>query len=143
MPQRCLRARPLVGALVVLAALAAPAGALADTPLTGVPTTTTTSTAQTLTTATVTTATATPVATATTGGGGLNTIETVGIGVAVLALFGSIAYVIRSDARAHAPTRGSTIDIDRERATVRPRAERIKRSRARARAARRARRAGR
>ena len=134
-----LRTRPMLGALTVAAALAVPAGALANNPLTGIPTGTT-STPATTSTATVTTATATSAASAT--GGGLNTIEKLGIGVAVLALFGSIAYIIRNDARAHASTR-ATIDIDRERATVKPRAERIKRSRARAKAARRARRAGR
>jgi hypothetical protein len=133
------RTRPLVGALVVAAALAAPGSALANSPLTGIPSGTT-STPATTTTATVTTATATPVASATANGGGLNTIEKLGIGVAVLALFGSIAYVIRSDARLHVSSR-ATIDIDRERATVRPRAERVKSSRAKAKAARRARRA--
>ena len=132
------RIRPLAGALVVAAALAAPGSAFANNPLTGVPVTTTTTPATTGT-ATVTTATSTAVST---GGGGLNTIDQVGIGVVVLVLFGSIAYIIRSDARAHVSKR-ATIDIDRERATVRPRAERVKSSRAKAKAARRARRAGR
>ena len=131
---------PLVGALVVAAALVAPGSAVAGNPLTGIPAGTTSTPASTGT-ATVTTATATTAATATTGGG-LNSIETLGIGVVVLVLFGSIAYIIRSDARLHVSSR-ATIDIDRERATVQPRAERIKRSRARAKAARRARRAGR
>ena len=132
------RIRSLVGALVVAGALAAPGSAFANTPLTGVPATTATTPASTGT-ATVTTATST--ATATTGGG-LSSIDQIGIGVVVVVLFGSIAYVIRSDARAHVSKR-ATIDIDRERATVRPRAERIKSSRAKAKAARRARRAGR
>lgn len=134
-----LRTRPLVGALVVAAALAAPGSAVAANPLTGVPGGTVSTPASTGT-ATVTTATATSAASAT--GGGLNGIETIGIGVVVVVLFGSIAYVIRSDARSHVSSR-ATIDIDRERATVRPRAERVKRSRARAKAARRARRSGR
>jgi hypothetical protein len=134
-----LRTRPFVGALVAAAALVAPASAFASNPLTGVPGGTTSTPAVT-STATVTTATATTAAPTT--GGGLNSIEKLGIGVAVLVLFGSIAYVIRSDARAHV-SRRATIDIDRERATVQPRAERIKRSRAKAKAARRARRAGR
>jgi hypothetical protein len=135
-----LRIWPLVGAFAVAAALAVPGSAVAANPLTGVPGGTTSTPASTGT-ATVTTATVTTSASAT-GGGGLNSIETIGIGVVVVVLFGSIAYIIRSDARSHVSDR-ATIDIDRERATVRPRAERIKRSRARAKAARRARRAGR
>jgi len=138
MRERRLRTRPLAGALVAAAALTVPVSAFANNPLTGVPTT---STPAVTSTATVTTATATTSASATTGGG-LDSLEKIGIGVAVLVLFGSIAYVIRSDARAHV-SRRATIDIDRERATVQPRAERIKRSRAKAKAARRARRAGR
>jgi len=140
MRERRPRTRTLVGALVVAAALAAPAGALANTPLTGIPSPTT-STPATTTSSTVTTATATTAAAATTNGG-LGTIATIGIGLAVIALFGTIAYVIRSDARLHVSSR-ATIDIDRERGTVRPRAERVKSSRAKAKAARRARRAGR
>ena len=135
-----LRIWPLVGALAVAAALAAPGGAFAASPLTGVPGGTTTTPATTGT-ATVTTATSTNSASAATGGG-LSSIDTIGIGVVVIVLFGSIAFIIRSDARAHVSAR-ATIDIDRERATVRPRAERIKHSRAKAKAARRARRAGR
>jgi hypothetical protein len=91
------------------------------------------------------TTTPTPVAvptTSTTSSGGLTPLEEVGIGVAALGLFGFIAYTIRSDARAHAP-RQTTLGIDRERSTVTPRAERVRRSRARAKAARRARRSGR
>ena len=130
----------LIGAFVLAAVLAAPGIAVAANPLTGVPSGTTTTPATTGT-ATVTTATATTAVTSA-NGGGLTPFETIGIGVVVVVLFGSIAYIIRSDARSHVSDR-ATIDIDRERATVRPRAERVKRSRARARAARRARRAGR
>jgi hypothetical protein len=130
------RIRSLVGALVVAGVLAAPGSAFANNPLTGVPATTATTPATTGT-ATVTTATSTAAATT---GGGLSSIDQIGIGVVVVVLFGSIAYVIRSDARAHVSKR-ATIDIDRERATVKPRAERVKDSRAKAKAARRARRA--
>ncbi len=117
-----------------------PAAALAGNPLTNIPgTTSTTPAVTTPATATVTTATAT--SSSSSSGGGLNTIELAGIGVVVLVLFASIAWVIHGDARAHAPTRSQTIDINRERGTVRPRAERVKESRAKAKAARRARRA--
>jgi len=67
------------------------------------------------------------------------TLAYVGIGVVAIALFATIIYIIRRDARIHAP-RHSTREIDKERGTVAPRTERIKRSRAKAKAARRARR---
>lgn len=140
MPGTCRRTRPLIAVLTCAAALAAPAAALAGNPLTSVPGSTSPTPGVTTptTTATVTTATAT---TASSSGGGLNTIELVGIGVVVLVVFASIAWVIHGDARAHAPSRTQMVDINRERATVRPRAERVKSSRAKAKAARRARRA--
>jgi predicted lipid-binding transport protein (Tim44 family) len=137
------RLHRLLAAAACAASLAAPAAALANNPLTGTPaaTSSTPSVTTPATTATVTTATATTSASGT--GGGINAIETAGIGVVVVVLFLSIAWVIHSDARLHAPTRRQTIDINRERGTVRPRAERVKSSRAKAKAARRARRAGR
>jgi hypothetical protein len=133
-----LRTRPLFGVLALVAALALPAGALASSPFGGLSTPTTSvpaTTTQTATTAAPVTAPST-----TTTGGGISTITLVGIGVAALGLFATIIYVIRSDAHAHAPRHASR-DIDRGRATVAPRAERIKRSRAKAKAARRARKA--
>jgi hypothetical protein len=59
--------------------------------------------------------------------------------IVALAVFATIIYVIRRDAHIHAP-RHAAREIDRERGTVAPRTERIKRSRAKAKAARRARR---
>ncbi len=135
-----LRIRALIGVPALLVALTLPATALAaapfnlSTPTTTVPTVATTQTA--------TTAAPVTVPTTTTGSGGISTFDVFGIGVVALGLFGTIIYVIRRDAHAHAPRR-ATRDIDRGRATVAPRAERIKRSRARAKAARRARKAGR
>jgi hypothetical protein len=126
---------------VVLVALALPASALASSPFGGLSTPTTTvpslSTTQTATTAAPVTAPST-----TSGSGGISTFDIFGIAVLTLGLFGTIIYVIRRDAHAHAP-RHAPRDIDRGRATVAPRTERIKRSRARAKAARRARKAGR
>jgi hypothetical protein len=135
-----LRIRAFIGVPALLVALTLPATALAaapfvlSTPTTTVPTVATTQTA--------TTAAPVTVPTTTTGSGGISTFDVFGIGVVALGLFGTIIYVIRRDAHAHAPRR-ATRDIDRGRATVAPRAERIKRSRARAKAARRARKAGR
>ena len=135
-----LRIRAFIGVLALLVALTVPATALAaapfnlSTPTTTVPTVATTQTA--------TTAAPVTVPTTTTGSGGISTFDVFGIGVVALGLFGTIIYVIRRDAHAHAP-RHAVRDIDRGRATVAPRTERIKRSRARAKAARRARKAGR
>jgi hypothetical protein len=132
-----LRTRALVGVLALVAALALPAAALAASPFGGLSTPTTSVPATTTQTAT----TAAPVTVpSTTTSGGLSTLDVVGIAVVAFGVFATIIYVIRSDARAHAP-RHATRDIDRERATVAPRADRIKRSRAKAKAARRARKA--
>ena len=136
-----LRIRAFVGVPAVVVALALPATAFAAAPFGGLSTPTTTvpalSTTQTATTAAPVTA-----PTTSSGSGGISTLDVVGIGAVALGLFGTIIYVIRRDAHAHAPRR-ATRNIDRGRATVAPRAERIKRSRARAKAARRARKTGR
>jgi hypothetical protein len=136
-----LRRITLAGALALTMACAAPSVAAAASPLTGL-TTTTTTTATAPAAPAVTTATSTT-ANSSTGTGGLTTIEVLGIAVAVLAVFGAIFYAIRSDARSHTPRGDATLDIDRERGTVTPRADRVRRSRAKAKAARKARRAGR
>jgi hypothetical protein len=135
-----LRIRAFVGVPAVLLALTLPATALAAAPF-GLSTPTTTVPAVS-TTQTATTAAPVTVPTTTTGSGGISTFDVFGIGAVALGLFGTIIYVIRRDAHAHAPRR-ATRDIDRGRATIAPRTERIKRSRARAKAARRARKAGR
>ena len=136
-----LRIRAFVGVPALLVALALPATALAAAPFGGLSTPTTTvpalSTTQTATTAAPVTA-----PTTSSGSGGISTLDVVGIGAVALGLFGTIIYVIRRDAHDHG-TRRDTRDIDRGRATVAPRTERIKRSRARAKAARRARKTGR
>lgn len=136
-----LRIRAFAGVPALLVAFALPATALAAAPFGGLSTPTTTvpalSTTQTATTAAPVTA-----PTTSSGSGGISTLDVVGIGAVALGLFGTIIYVIRRDAHAHAPRR-ATRDIDRGRATVAPRTERIKRSRARAKAARRARKTGR
>ena len=131
---RSRRGRSLAGAAALAASLALPAGARASQFT--IPSTTTATTSS---TAAVTTATATT----SSSGGGLSTLDDIGIVVVALGLFGSIAWYIHDDARLHAGRRSTTTSIDRERATIAPRAERIKRSRAKAKAARRARRAGR
>jgi len=123
-------------ALATVAALALPASGLAATPYTGLGGGTSSSTT---TTSTSSTTTAPPVALPTTTSSGLSTLAYVGIGVVAIAIFGTIIYVIRRDARIHAP-RHAAREIDKERGTVAPRTERIKRSRAKAKAARRARR---
>jgi hypothetical protein len=105
-------------------------------------TTTTTATSTLPSPAGVTTATSTNANTAT-GAGGLTTIEVLGIAVATIAVFGAIFYAIRSDARSHTPSGDAGLDYNRERGTVTPRADRVRRSRAKSKAARRARRAGR
>jgi hypothetical protein len=131
-----LRSRALVGALVSVAVLALPAGALASSPFTGLSGGTTSTPAT--TTQTATTAAPVTIPTTTTSGGGISLLTEVGIAVVALGVFAAIIYVIRHDAHAHAP-RHAARDIDRGRATVAPRTERIKRSRAKAKAARRAR----
>jgi hypothetical protein len=136
-----LRIRAFVGVPALLVALALPAAAVAAQPFGSLSTPTTTvpslATTQTATTAAPVTAPSTS-----SGSGGITTLDLIGIGVVAVGLFATIIYVIRRDAHAHAP-RHAVRDIDRGRATVAPRTERIKRSRARAKAARRARKAGR
>jgi hypothetical protein len=140
---RSVQRIPAALAVTLLAgALALAPAAFAAAPLVGVPGQTTSVPATTTPVGTTTTPTPVVVPTTTGGSGGLSALQEIGIAVAALALFGGIVYAIRTDARAHAP-RQSAIGIDRERGTVPPRAERIRRSRARAKAARRARRAGR
>jgi hypothetical protein len=135
MSSRSVRILAAAGAAL---ALAAPATALAaNNPLTGLGTSTTSTQSAPAITETVTTATPTS---SSTSGGGLSTLDVVLIGVAAIAVFGGIAYAIRSDARSHTPRGTAMLDIDRERGTVTPRADRIRRSRAKAKAARRARR---
>jgi hypothetical protein len=102
-------------------------------------TTTTPSSTVTTTTTTSSLTTAAPVTLPSTTSGGLSALQEAGIGVVALAVFATIIYVIRRDAHAHAP-RHAAREIDRERGTAAPRTERIKRSRAKAKAARRARR---
>jgi hypothetical protein len=136
-----LRIRAFVGVPALLVALALPATALAAAPFGGLSTPTTTVPALS-TTHTATTAAPVTAPTTSSGSGGISTLDVVGIGAVALGLFGTIIYVIRRDAHAHAPRR-ATSNIDRGRATVAPRTERIKRSRARTKAARRARKTGR
>jgi len=127
---RSRRGRSLAGAAALVASLALPAAARANQFVV----TSSTSTAAASSTQAVTTATAT----SSSSGGGLSTLDDAGIVVVALGLFGSIAWYIHDDARLHVGRRRATPSIDRERATVAPRAERIKRSRAKAKAARRA-----
>jgi hypothetical protein len=134
--------RALVAALALGALTLAPApAALASSSLSGIPTTGQTGASAAVTGPPAAT-TATATSTAATGGGGLGTTADIGIGVAALALFAGIIFVIRDDVRLHLPRHSTSVSsIDRERGTVTPRAERVKRSRAKAKAARRARRA--
>ncbi|MGA3362580.1 MAG: hypothetical protein ABSD82_11190 [Solirubrobacteraceae bacterium] len=127
--------RASAAVLASIAAFALPASALATAPFTGL----TGSTSSTSVTSTTSTSTAPPITIPTTTGGGLSALDEVGIGIVAIAVFATIIYVIRRDAHIHAP-RHAAREIDRERGTVAPRTERIKRSRAKAKAARRARR---
>jgi hypothetical protein len=131
--------RAATAVVVMWAALALPAGALASG-LGGVATTTTASNGvATTSTTTSSLTTAPPVTLPSTTSGGLSALQEIAIGIVALAVFATIIYVIRRDARVHAP-RHAPREIDRERGTAAPRTERIKRSRAKAKAARRARR---
>jgi hypothetical protein len=134
------RLRASCALALALVIVAGAASASAGTPFTGL-TGSTSSTTVTTTTTSQTTAAPVTIQTTTTGGG-LSTLDDLGIGLVALALFATIVYVIRRDAHSHAP-RNALREIDRERGTVAPRTERIKRQRAKAKAARRARRAGR
>jgi hypothetical protein len=133
--------RALVAALALgaLALVPVPAS-LASGSLSGIPTTGATG-ATTAVTGPPAATTATATSSTAAGGGGLGTTAELGIGVAALALFAGIILVIRDDIHVHLPRHATNTSIDRERGTVTPRAERVKRSRAKAKAARRARRA--
>jgi len=130
--------RARLGALTLVVALAAPAAALANSPVGGGLTTPAPATSTTTTT-TSSASTAPPVTIPTTGSSGLSTFEYVLIGAVVLIIFAAIVYFIRHDAHAHQP-RHAERDIFRGRGTIAPQSERRKRSRAKAKAARRARR---
>jgi hypothetical protein len=128
-----------------LVALALPAGAAAagaTSPASSlIPTTTTPTATQTPATSTgpVTVA---PPASSSSSSGGISSLEEIGIFVAAALLIAVIARIIMSDARGHTPA-GDAPDWERERGTVKPLEQRIKESRAKAKRARRARRAGR
>jgi hypothetical protein len=112
--------------------LAAPAGALAQTPFAPLPSPS----------APAAPAQTAPARTSTTGdkGGGLSTGTELLIFVAALALIAGIAFVIVRDARAAAAKRrGGGAPSKSERATTPPRGQRVQKSREKARAARRAR----
>ena len=135
-----LRISALLGASLAAVALALPAGALAAAPFTGLTGSGgSTTSQQTTTTATATTAPPIKIPVNTTGGTGLPTYAYILIGAVVVILFVGITYWIRRDAHLHQP-RHPERDINKGRATVAPPTERRKRSRAKARAARRARR---
>ncbi|HWH10810.1 MAG TPA: hypothetical protein VG165_06750 [Solirubrobacteraceae bacterium] len=119
---------PLLAALTGLLLLLAPASAVAQNPLTipqaptpapTVPTTTSATTAD----------------TSSAGRGLSKNEEALIFGIAIV-LIGSIVYVIRRDARTHAPN-ASASDRGGGRATVPPLAKRVERNRAKAKAARR------
>jgi len=141
MRQRSLRMPALSVALLLVGVLALPATAAAGTtPFTGLTGAGGSSNpAQTTTTSTVTTAPPITIPSTSTSGGGLPTYDYILIAAVVVILFGSITYLIRRDAHLHAP-RHAARAIDRGRGTVAPLTERRKRSRARAKAARKARR---
>ena len=130
--------RALFGALLIAGTLALPSAAVAAAPLStglgGSSTVTSTSATQTATTAAPVT-----LPTTTTSSGGLTTLDYVLIAFVVVILFVTIVYFVRRDAHLNAP-RHAARDLDRGRGTVAPQAERVKRNRARAKAARRARR---
>lgn len=134
-----LRVPALLGAIVVSVALALPPAALAATPFSGLTGSGGSTTSQTTTTSTTGTATPITIPSTTTGGGGLPTYAYVLIAIVVVILFGAITYWIRRDAHLHQP-RHAARDLDRGRGTIAPVTERRKRSRAKAKAARRARR---
>jgi hypothetical protein len=140
MISRKLAARMATLLVVALVMLVPVAGALAGTPFTGGLGSSSGASTATSTTTSETTAAPVTLTTTSSGSGGLSVLDEAGIALVALIVFVSIAYVIRRDAHAHAP-RHANFEIDRERGTVAPRTERIKRSRAKAKAARRARRA--
>ena len=74
--------------------------------------------------------------------GGVSSGEAIGIGVVVLLILAGIGRFIVTDARSHQPSR-ATRELDRARGTVKPIEHRISQSRAKAKRAKRARRAGR
>jgi hypothetical protein len=122
-------ASPLVATLIGMTLWIAPASALAQNPLALPPAPTPTVT------------TAPPVTTATTAdsssaGRGLSKNEEALIFVIGVVLLASIVYVIRRDARAHAP-KATTTERGAQRGTVPPLAKRVERNRAKGKAARR------
>jgi hypothetical protein len=121
-------ASPLVAMLIGMVLWVVPAPALAQNPL-GLPPAPT----PTVTAPPVTTTTATDSSSA---GRGLSKNEEALIFVIGLVLLGSIVYVIRRDARSHAP-QASAGERSGARGTVPPLAKRVERNRAKAKAARR------
>lgn len=138
--------RRVVGILAVAASLAltlpaaaAAAAAGATSPATSLlPATSTTQAPSTQSTGPVTVA---PASTSSSSGG-LSSAEEIAIFVAAALVIAVIARIIMSDARRHTPA-GDAPDWERARGTVKPLEQRIKESRAKAKRARRARRAGR
>jgi hypothetical protein len=122
-------ASPLVAMLIGLVLWAVPTAALAQNPL-GLPP------APTPTVTTTPPVTTTTTADSSSAGRGLSKNEEALIFVIGLILLGSIVYVIRRDARSHAPKAGST-ERSGGRGTVPPLAKRVERNRAKAKAARR------
>jgi hypothetical protein len=131
-----LRMPALLAALIVIGAPALPASA--QTPFTGLGATGGAGGTTTTATSTATTAPAVTIPTTSTSSG-LSTLDYALIAAAVVILFATLTYLIRRDARTHAP-RHAMRDIYRGRGTVTPQTERVKRARARAKRARRARR---
>jgi hypothetical protein len=126
-------APPLLAALIGLLLWALPATALAQNPLTLPPAPTPT---------VATTPTTTTTADTSSAGQGLSKDDEALIFVIGAILIASIVYVIRRDARIHAPGATAT-ERDAPRATVKPIAKRVERNRAQAKAARRQRKRGR
>jgi hypothetical protein len=132
---------PVVLAFVALTLPAAAVGATTGSTAAGTVLPTLTTTTPSTTTTPASTAPYTVKAPASSSGsGGLSTADEIGIIVAAALLIGGIARIIMRDARSHAPA-GAPPDLDRARGSVRPIEHRVKRSRAKAKNARRARRA--
>ena len=134
MPQTTRRRAAFTAALMLALATAAPAVAAgtSTSPLSGISAPAATTPTQ---PATVTTATTT----AASNSGGVTTLDFAGIAVVTVVIFATIIYTIRSDVHFHLRRSKATTTIDRERGTVTPQADRVRRSRAKAKAARRAR----
>jgi hypothetical protein len=126
---------PLVAMLIGLALWVVPAPAVAQNPLTLPP-------APAATTPPITTATTATTADSSSAGQGLSKNQEALIFVVGLVLLSSIVFVIRRDARTHAPKATST-ERGAGRGTVPPLAKRVERNRAKGKAARRQRKRGR